>query len=149
MKLLVEEFNKLNRERRWDIDYHLPAEKIQGFPQASIVKVSKIASVINQTRDPSRQPQTGFKYIDIGGIDVATGIITNVQELVGEEAPSRARMVVQAYDVIVSTVRPTRGAIAVVPPELHNEPEFGVHITAGNWMRSVGSLSEGFFSWWV
>lgn len=48
-------------------------------------------------------------------------MIVNAQELLGEEAPSRARKVVRAGDIIISTCRPTRGAIAIVPPELDNQ----------------------------
>lgn len=62
-----------------------------------------------------------FKYVDIASIDVETGEIINPQDLSGEEAPSRARKVVRAFDVLISTCRPTRGAISVVPVELHNQ----------------------------
>ena len=41
--------------------------------------------------------------------------------MTGEEAPSRARKVIHAYDIIISSCRPTRGAIAVVPEELHGQ----------------------------
>jgi hypothetical protein len=52
---------------------------------------------------------------------VETGAISRPQELTGEEAPSRARKLVSAYDIIISTCRPTRGAIAVVPESLHGQ----------------------------
>lgn len=54
-------------------------------------------------------------------MDVLTGIITNPQQLLGEEAPSRARKVIHEGDIIISTCRPTRGAVAVVPKELDNQ----------------------------
>lgn len=62
-----------------------------------------------------------FQYVDISSIDVITGIITNPQELLGGEAPSRARKVIHEGDIIISTCRPTRGAIAIVPKELDNQ----------------------------
>jgi type I restriction enzyme S subunit len=77
--------------------------------------------VATEKRDPSTTPDAVFQYIDIASVDVAVGAITNAQETVGEEAPSRARKVVSAFDVIVSTCRPTRGAIAVVPENLHDQ----------------------------
>src|SRR6185437_1289969 len=43
------------------------------------------------------------------------------QEVEGVDAPSRARKVVRAFDIVISTCRPTRGAIAVVPISLHNQ----------------------------
>ena len=121
MKFLLKDNHTLAKEGRWDIDYHLPAEGILRFPKSRIVLVSALADISKQTRDPGQNPEATFMYVDIASVDVGTGIITNPQELTGEEAPSRARMVVHAYDVIVSTVRPTRGAIAVVPVELNGQ----------------------------
>lgn len=121
MKSLVKNNHDLVTAGRWDIDYHLPSEGILQYPKDRLVPVSTLADVSKQTRDPSQQPKATFMYVDIASVDVETGTITNPQELTGEEAPSRARMVIHAYDVIVSTVRPTRGAIAVVPRELDNQ----------------------------
>lgn len=121
MKYLIKTNANLVDEGRWDIDYHLPAEKIREFPSELVVSVSEVAELSKKTRDPGRKPEEKFSYVDIASIDVNTGKITNPQELIGEEAPSRARKVIQAFDVIISTVRPTRGAIAVIPPFLHNQ----------------------------
>lgn len=54
-------------------------------------------------------------------MDVQIGRIVNPQEVLGDEAPSRARKVVKSDDIIVSTCRPTRGAIAIVPSDLDDE----------------------------
>lgn len=48
-------------------------------------------------------------------------MIVNPQQLTGEEAPSRARKVIREGDIIISTCRPTRGAIAIIPKELDNQ----------------------------
>jgi type I restriction enzyme S subunit len=121
MKFLRKDSRDLGTEGRWDIDYHLPAEGILRYPKERLVPVSTLAHVSKQTRDPSQLPEVTFMYVDIASVEVDSGTISNPQELTGEEAPSRARMVIRAYDVIVSTVRPTRGAIAVIPPELDNQ----------------------------
>ena len=47
--------------------------------------------------------------------------ITSPSELLGEEAPSRARKEVKADDILVSTVRPNLNAVAQVPQELDGE----------------------------
>lgn len=106
---------------RWDLDYHLPAELIQRYPRKRTCPISQLARLSKDKRDPGQHPDKTFMYVDISSIDVETGAIVNPQELSGEEAPSRARMVIRAYDVLVSTCRPTRGAITVVPVELHNQ----------------------------
>lgn len=121
MKILVSNLTKLIRAGRWDIDFHLPAEGIKEFPKGLLKRIAEVADIVNDKRDPTKMPDAVFHYIDISSIDVSIGVITNPQEMEGLEAPSRARKVVRAFDLVVSTCRPTRGAIAVVPVQLHNQ----------------------------
>jgi restriction endonuclease S subunit len=55
-----------------------------------------------------------FPYIEISEIDIITGEIKNVVYNNKNEAPSRAKMIVRQDDIIVSTTRPNRGAIALI-----------------------------------
>lgn len=121
MKVLLKTRRELQLAGRWDIDFHLPAEGIKQFPPALLKRVDQVADVGKEKRDPTKEPESAFQYVDIAAIDVSVGVITNPQDLEGAEAPSRARKVVSAFDLIVSTCRPTRGAIAVVPVKLHNQ----------------------------
>lgn len=121
MKTLLRTRALLNEAGRWDIDFHLEPEGLKIFPQGILQRVDSIADIASEKRDPSKELEAPFLYIDIASVDVNTGVIINPQELTGDEAPSRARKVVRAFDIIVSTCRPTRGAIAVVPVELHNQ----------------------------
>lgn len=111
----------LNDEGRWDIDYHLPAVEINKFPKEIMVPMKDCVDFMTEKRDPTKEPDQLFFYVDIACIDVTTGQIVNPQELLGEEAPSRARKVIHEGDILVSTCRPTRGAIAIVPKELDNQ----------------------------
>ena len=86
-----------------------------------LVEMKKCSDIITEKRNPTLKPDKLFKYVDISSIDVVTGIIINPQELLGEEAPSRARKVIREGDIIISTCRPTRGAVAIVPKELDNQ----------------------------
>lgn len=61
-----------------------------------------------------------FDYLDIGSVDRDTKTVTGATKTKGVEAPSRARQVVQAGDVLVSTVRPNLNAVAQVGEEYHN-----------------------------
>lgn len=121
MKTLVKTWRDLEKAARWDIDFHLPAEQILQFDSSILKRVDEVADIASGKRDPGRVPDDTFQYIDIAAVDASAGIITNPQDVEGSDAPSRARKVVRAFDVIVSTCRPTRGAIAVVPVSLHNE----------------------------
>lgn len=72
------------------------------------------------TADASQRvpaPNERFKYVDIASIDRLTKRIGDAQSLRGTDAPSRARKVIRAGDVIVSMTRPNLNAVAVVPPE--------------------------------
>ena len=121
MKTLVLDARVLREEGRWDIDYHLPALEIARFPAEIVHVVRDVADVVKAKRDPTKKPNDSFLYVDIASVDVETGTIERPQELTGEEAPSRARKVIQAYDILISSCRPTRGAIAIVPEELHGQ----------------------------
>lgn len=67
------------------------------------------------TREPSQEPNLEFTYFDIGSIDNELGVVTNPKRVLGRNAPSRARRVVEAEDVLFSTVRPYLRGIAQVP----------------------------------
>jgi len=121
MKTLIAAQRQLVKEGRWDFDYHSPAELICSYSTEIIKPVIEVAEIVKDKRDPTRRPDAMFQYIDISSVDVEVGEIARSQELTGAEAPSRARKLVRGYDIIISTCRPTRGAIAVVPEELHGE----------------------------
>lgn len=61
-----------------------------------------------------------FRYIDLSSVDKDQKIIRleNVPLISPSDAPSRARQLVKANDVLVSTVRPNLNGVAVVPSEL-------------------------------
>lgn len=74
-----------------------------------------------ERRDPTKEPESTFQYVDISSVDNATGEIIGAKELLGKEAPSRARKVIRSNDVIFATTRPYLKNIAIVPPELHGQ----------------------------
>jgi type I restriction enzyme S subunit len=69
-------------------------------------------------RDPSGTPDVQFRYIDIGSVNSGTKQIESAVTVKGAQASVRARQVVRAGDVLVSTVRPNLNAVAMVPQEL-------------------------------
>ena len=98
---------------RWDAGFHKEAKSVD---EGSLL-VSDVAELVDNRRDP-RHSRTGeFNYIEISDVDGRTGLI-GYKRLPVMEAPSRARKIVRTGDVLVSTVRPERGAIAVVPSHL-------------------------------
>ena len=71
--------------------------------------------------DPRELGRDSIVYIDISSIDRQTKRIIEPQTILVDEAPSRARKQVHAYDVLVSTVRPNLNGVALVPAEYHDE----------------------------
>lgn len=94
-----------------------PATNPMGWPAKPIGEM--VDPILR--RDPSIQPHKPFLYIDIAGVNGSLGIIANANEVMGAEAPSRARQIVRKNDVIISTVRPYLRATALVPSECDNQ----------------------------
>ena len=64
--------------------------------------------------DPRQHPDREFEYIDIGGIPPGAGQVSETKVLKGAAAPSRARQLVRAGDVVLSTVRTYQRKTAIV-----------------------------------
>ena len=74
-----------------------------------------------ETINPMQSPQKEFDYIDVSSVSNETFQIEETQRLKGKDAPSRARRLVKANDVLFATVRPTLRRIAIVPEHLDNQ----------------------------
>ncbi len=72
-------------------------------------------SRVAQDGPPSRGE---FTYIDISSIDRETKRIVEPKVLPVAKAPSRAKQLLKAGDVVVSMTRPNLNAVALVPPDL-------------------------------
>lgn len=71
------------------------------------------------TWNPARAQKDGtFTYVDLSSIDPDTKVISAARRLANAEAPSRARQLLKAGDVLVSTVRPNLNGVAKVQSEL-------------------------------
>lgn len=82
---------------------------------------SSIGKVVVNTkqRDPRRNPDEVFRYVDVSAVSNASFKITGAAHILGSEAPSRARKAIETNDVLFATVRPTLKRIALVPAELN------------------------------
>ena len=58
-------------------------------------KISEFVDKKIKTRDPRKNSNKVFTYVDISGIDNKRGLIVESQKLKGSEAPSRARRVIK------------------------------------------------------
>lgn len=81
----------------------------------SVVKLRDIASYHRENRNISKSKDVTFKYVQISDIDVNLGTIKSCTVYKGSEAPNNARRIMRKDDILVSTRRPTRGAIVSIP----------------------------------
>jgi len=102
---------------RFDVAFNMGFHKFDPYLE-QVVKISDIVSFSKKTKNPTKEPDTIFRYIDISTINIITREIDEPSEILGRDAPSRARQLVHTGDILISTVRPTRGAIAIVPPQM-------------------------------
>lgn len=106
---------------RWDANFNkgLPdwIETKISAKRKSLAVLSDVVRVLARKGDPRRLTCETFNYIEISNVDAETGRVT-CKALHPSDAPSRARKVVAAGDILFSTVRPDRKCIGVVPQDL-------------------------------
>lgn len=88
---------------------HINLEEVLSKNRA--IPLSKLA---NQVKKAWNKSSHLFYYLEIGEINLGNGSIAP-KILFAKDAPSRAKLLVKPWDVLVSTVRPNRKNIALVP----------------------------------
>lgn len=114
---VVHEVSDLDEAGRWDAGYHasLSAEFLKRVSTNSrLLRIKDVAELVADRVDPRRSVHATFEYIEISDVD-GGGLSVGSKTVASADAPSRARRSVKAGDVLVSTVRPDRGAVGVVP----------------------------------
>lgn len=67
--------------------------------------------------NPAKQPDKSFKYVELSNINVSIGIVDGFLEVLGKNAPSRAKRVLEEDDIIVSSVEGSLEKAALVRKE--------------------------------
>lgn len=79
------------------------------------VSLGEVVASSTGTANPGKAPLDTFRYVDVAAVDNVQKRIVGTRDVLGSEAPSRARKLISANDVLVSTVRPNLNAVAIVP----------------------------------
>ena len=98
-----------------------------------------------ETVNPLQSPQAEFDYIDVSSVSNTTFRIEATQRLNGRDAPSRARKLVRANDILFATIRPTLQRIAIVPERLDKQ----VCSTGYFVLRPRSDLDHRFVFYWL
>ena len=86
-------------------------------------EVVRLEEVTQKTKkiDPRKKPDWQFKYVDVSSISNQFLRINNYSIYKGTNAPSRARKLMKAGDILFATVRPSLKRIALVPLDLEGQ----------------------------
>ena len=105
---------------RWDAQFltsSLAIGNLHGGNDHKLIEIAAVAKLVGDRADPATEPGDAFQYIEIANVDgELLRVSGSLTPCAG--APSRARRRVRAGDVLVSTVRPERQTVGVVPPHL-------------------------------
>lgn len=107
-------------EKRVDVHFYLPQyqKTIQKIKNArEYKKLGELVKFSSDTVDFSKYKYDTFEYLEISGIALG-GNYYETKTVKVIQAPSRAKMVVKEDDIVISTTRPNRGAIALIK---HND----------------------------
>jgi len=101
--------------------FYLEYEKLMKNSKIPFIELDVLVEFPIENTNPLKRPDESFLYVDIGNIDTKWGV-ANFESMMGSEAiSSRMRKVIHKGEVLVSTTRPTRRAIAIVPDLLDGQ----------------------------
>ena len=114
-----------NPSDRLDFIYNNPkynvVDELISRATVEFADLSSVVDFLQDKRNPLEQPSEEFAYVNIGNIDTKWGIL-NPTTMIGKDAESsRIRKVMYAGTILVSTTRPTRNAIGIVPEDLDSQ----------------------------
>ena len=84
------------------------------------IPIGEVCLSTIQNHSPRNSPNNCFTYIDISSIDKKAKAVTWARNMLGQDAPSRARRVIEAGDVIVSMTRPNLNTVALIDEKYHS-----------------------------
>ena len=134
--LLLEELGLKNFEVEEDLSYIVNLSEIKSSHRADaeyfqpkynklVEKLKKhnaklLKGLVGRVKAKTRaKSEKVYKYIEISDISIGSGDV-GFNEIIGKELPANARIPIKGGELLVSKVRPTRGAIAIVPNNFDN-----------------------------
>jgi type I restriction enzyme S subunit len=120
-KSYIAKFNEVIKSRRADAEfyntYYEPLlNRILGFKNGYSL-LRSITTKISANVEVNKLNTTHFNYVEIGDINVSNGYF-DFKLIETKDAPANAKIKLRGGELLVSLVRPTRGAISIVPDNL-------------------------------
>lgn len=92
----------------------------EAFGNGTSNKIKDLFHINIESKDPSKEPNKEFIYVDIDSVGKGTGSISYSNKIKGSKAPSRARRVAKKGNVIISSVRPYLKGFALIKEDVSN-----------------------------
>lgn len=109
-------FSEVENVSRIDADYFRPKY------QRIIDKIGKKKRMFEMAKRIKTSvkliPDKEYNYIEISDVNVGNGEVT-FNKILGKKLPANAKIGLNGEELIISKVRPTRGAIAIIPQEFN------------------------------
>ncbi len=105
---------------RLDAEYYQPKyENFEELVKKNIKGFTYIKSEFEHVKTNSKKEEFGYNYIEIGDVNVSDGSCKcNYVETVN--LPANAKTLVKKGDILISNVRPYRGAVSIIDFEIEN-----------------------------
>ena len=105
-------------DNRIDPHFYLPIFQsvVKALNKRGCKRLGEIASFSKDITDYCEFPQGQFDYLEIAGVILGMNAY-NTTKVSVDNAPSRAKMKTKPGDIVISTTRPNRGAIAEIRDE--------------------------------
>ena len=122
-KTFEAKFSNVKQTMRFDSEYYKPKyeEIVEFLKDYGARKLKEVVKISNRKIDPTTVPAKKFKYVELANINSSTGEIESVEELFGYQAPSRARMLVKAGNVLVASLSGSLDNVGLVTKSLDEQ----------------------------
>lgn len=106
---------------RLDSEFYLPKyEEIESKVCFEKKGVTQIKNQFKHIKNNSKKELINYFYLEIGDVSVSDGTYELNKFLNKDELPANAKIVVKKGDLLVSKVRPNRGAVTIIKDEKEN-----------------------------
>lgn len=103
---------------RVDADYFQPKYEFLIEKLGNKKRLSEFAKRTNRSQKIELEKE--YNYVEISDVNIGNGgVVSN--KFIGKELPANAKIKIFGGELIVSKVRPTRGAIAIIPDEFSQD----------------------------
>ncbi|MBI2309780.1 hypothetical protein HYU89_02670 [Candidatus Collierbacteria bacterium] len=109
-------FSEVKNAHRMDTDYFHPKYEIleSKLKRHGAKTFEEVIMNVPATFNPLAKPDDLFKYVELANINSSIGVIDGYEELLGKEAPSRAKRILKRSDVVVPSVEGSLEKVALV-----------------------------------